>query len=655
MRRPFVIFVISALLFSYGFAGEKNTSLFEAIRNGDVSFIKAHATKADLESRDSRGATPLMHAAAFGNVEILKLLLDAGADVNARNDFDATALLWGARDPNKARLLIARGADVNARSRQGRTPLMLASLGHGESSIVALMLEKGADVNVKDKRGDTALGLAAMTGEIESMRLLLAKGANPAAVNDKGETPIVLATKSKDADAVRLLIAKRVDVNVATTSFNNVRHGPIAMIKLTPLHRAAAFGPVEMVRDLLAAGADVNARDSRALTPLIFAVATEYAAPRIVQTLLQAGADVNARDNTGETALDWAEKFGYPEVIAALTKAGAKHGLAYQAPKQPDVSKPQATAAVSRSMALLQKTSAEFFQQSGCVGCHHQPLIARAQRAAKAAGITVDETAAREQLSQMRAQWLASQEEFLQSINPGGGPNRLAENLLGLEATGYKPDAITDSAVVDLAEAQAVEGYWPAGEEQPRPPITESAIAATARALRAIQSYTIPARKQEFADRIARARAWLKKTKPVTTEDIVLRLMGLTWAGATKADLREAAQSLLALQHADGGWSGNPHIKTDAFSTGEALTALAESGLTRVDDRAYRRGVDYLLSTQYPDGSWYVRSRSIKFQPYFEAGFPFGHDQWISTAATAWAVQAIAPAIQRTPLAADLH
>lgn len=59
---------------------------------------------------------------------------------------------------------------------------------------------------------------------------------------------------------------------------------------------------------------------------------------------------------------------------------------------------------------------------------------------------------------------------------------------------------------------------------------------------------------------------------------------------------------------------------------------------------AYRRGVDYLVRTQYPDGSWYVRSRSMKFQPYFESGFPFGHDQWISAAATSWASMALSAA-----------
>ena len=70
--------------------------------------------------------------------------------------------------------------------------------------------------------------------------------------------------------------------------------------------------------------------------------------------------------------------------------------------------------------------------------------------------------------------------------------------------------------------------------------------------------------------------------------------------------------------------------------------------MIKIADPSYQRGVEYLLSTQFPDGSWHVRSRAIKFQPYFESGFPFGHDQWISVAATAWAAQALALSMQRS-------
>jgi hypothetical protein len=282
-------------------------------------------------------------------------------------------------------------------------------------------------------------------------------------------------------------------------------------------------------------------------------------------------------------------------------------------------------------------------------------LIARAQRPALATGIPISQANVRDQLAQLKGQWLASQEEFLQSLNPGGGPNRLAENLLGLEAAGHAPDSITDSAIVDLAEAQAVDGSWRDGEEQPRPPITEGEIAGTARAVRALQTYSIPARRPEFDARIAKAEAWLQRAKPASTDDYAMRLLGLAWTGAPKEDIARAGRELLVLQREDGGWSGNRYLSSEAFSTGEALVALVQSGAVAGANVAYRRGLDFLLSTQYSDGSWYVRSRAIKFQPYFESGFPFGHDQWISAAGTAWAAQAIALSISPSSVRARLQ
>jgi len=84
-------------------------------------------------------------------------------------------------------------------------------------------------------------------------------------------------------------------------------------------------------------------------------------------------------------------------------------------------------------------------------------------------------------------------------------------------------------------------------------------------------------------------------------------------------------------------------MESDAYATGQALVALRESGVLPPADPAIRRGVEYLLRTQFADGSWFVKSRAVPIQVYFESGFPHGADQWISAAATAWAVSALAP------------
>ena len=120
--------------------------------------MKARLAKgADVvNTRDPRGSTLLMHAAAIGSPEAVKLLLDSGADVNAKNQFEATALILGAGNPAKARMLVEKGADVNAKSKLGRTPLMIAASCDGCSATVKLLLDKGADPNAKDKDGNTA-------------------------------------------------------------------------------------------------------------------------------------------------------------------------------------------------------------------------------------------------------------------------------------------------------------------------------------------------------------------------------------------------------------------------------------------------------------------------------------------------------------------
>ena len=100
-------------------------------------------------------------------------------------------------------------------------------------------------------------------------------------------------------------------------------------------------------------------------------------------------------------------------------------------------------------------------------------------------------------------------------------------------------------------------------------------------------------------------------------------------------------QRLLELQRDDGGWAQLPRIAADAFATGEVLYALHASGLPP-DSSPYKRGVAYLLRTQLEDGTWLVRSRAFGLQPYLETGFPHGRDQFISAAATSWAVIALA-------------
>jgi hypothetical protein len=182
-----------------------------------------------------------------------------------------------------------------------------------------------------------------------------------------------------------------------------------------------------------------------------------------------------------------------------------------------------------------------------------------------------------------------------------------------------------------------------------------SDVTATALSLRAIQVYGA---NPEPA--VTKAAAWLRTVRPRTTEERAMQLLGLAWAKAGQSDwppsdLGMMSRALLAEQRADGGWAQLATLESDAYATGQALTALIESGQIAATSEAYRRAAGFLLRTQLADGSWLVRSRAFPFQPLKDSGFPHGRDQWISAAGSSWAALALAmgePAVVRPASAA---
>jgi len=111
--------------------------------------------------------------------------------------------------------------------------------------------------------------------------------------------------------------------------------------------------------------------------------------------------------------------------------------------------------------------------------------------------------------------------------------------------------------------------------------------------------------------------------------------------------MRSFTEALMKEQQSDGGWTQLPGLRCDAWATGSALVALQRAGVATTDP-VYQRGVDFLLRTQFDDGSWWVRSRSWPFQPHFNSKFPHGKDQWISAGGTAWATIALLLTLEPT-------
>jgi len=581
------------------------TKLLDAIRLGDRAGVARLLKQSPdaARAKGSGGITPLMYAALYGDRTSARLLLDAGADPNARNDAGATGLMWAVDDLEMTRLLLERKADPNVRSADGRSALMLAAGRSGASDVVKRLLDAGAMVD-----GQALLTQAADAGDPAIIRQLLDRGAG------SGPMPPDLAMRSGCVDCLDLLL-------------------PIAnRLALTrALESAARYGDSAGMRMLLDRGAEPTADALRV------AAASEGAPLDGITALLDRG----VRD---ERALELASRHGDTPAAAALRKAGFTEGSA----PAPTLARPAAPrtarAAITVSLPSLQHADTVFLQRAGCLSCHNNSLFSMTAEAARRAGFRVDETAVREQMTRTRAYLESWRERELQDIAIPGRIDTTSYILVGLAAAAYPPDPATDALARYVKRRQLADGSWHVASH--RPPIESSDIGVTALSLRSLQAYAPAPLKAEYARAVRQGTTWLTNTKPKSNEDYAYRVLGLAWAGASRAAIRNAANALIAQQRADGGWGQIATLPSDAYATGQSLSALAQSGIVKPTDSVYERGVRFLLGTQLEDGSWYVRSRAIPVQPYFDSEFPHGKDQFVSAAATNWATIALTWAVR---------
>lgn len=595
---------------------------------------------ADPNGRDEEGTPALMNAALYGSAAHMKLLIDRGAGVNARNPMDATALLWAAGDPAKAQMLMDKGADVNAQSKLGRTPLMVAASVAGNAATVKTMLAKGARVNVKDGISPipvvpagggkgTPLMDAARTGDIDTVALLLEAGADVHATDARNATALSEAVMYSRRAVVRMLLDAGADAT-----------GSITPLQFSYMELAAMRGDVPVAQMLLRHKAPLNMADAAGNTPLMFAAASDRDNAAMVSFLIEAGAEPNAKNRARETALDWALRRGQKTaIVAALKSAGAETGAAPRLQLQGEaMGNVSAEEAIAKALAVLGKASKASFQTGGCANCHNHtlPMVASAVAARK--GVAVD-TGAVDMMTRFTASMLAPMTEVL--LEGSGVPPDMAVSggylLEALRAQKYAANRATASVVHNVAQMQMADGRWVGWA--PRGPLEAGDIQATAMSIRSLRMYPIPGRQAEMEQRIARAQRWLMQATPANTEEYIMRLEGLMDSGAGSSAVTDASKQLAALQRADGGWGQLPGLPSDAYATGKAVVALTRARATAGDRKA---AIAWLRGAQQADGSWQVTTRAFPFQPLKDTGFPHGRDQWISAAGTSWAAMALA-------------
>ncbi|HTJ10373.1 MAG TPA: hypothetical protein VL547_00030 [Dinghuibacter sp.] len=301
--------------------------------------------------------------------------------------------------------------------------------------------------------------------------------------------------------------------------------------------------------------------------------------------------------------------------------------------------------AVGKSLPLLLKSEQVFIARSHdhCASCHQTSMTVMVEGLCGQKGVPVRDTFA--------AQRVALMENNLDAVGDLNHIKGFVEAkfinpymMMSLYAAKTPADARTDKAVDYMIGQQDADGGF--HSEHSRPPLEVGNAHLTALSVKAIQAYASPSKKALVQTVTGKARSWFSALQTDEQQELVFQLLGLYWTGGAKADLQRVAGRLLALQRADGGWAQLSTLASDAYATGQALYALAESGATRADDAAFQKGVRWLLADQDESGAWIVRTRTYPIQPFFNSDFPpYDENQYISATATNWAMMALLKAL----------
>jgi len=292
-------------------------SIFEAAETGDQETV-ARLLKADpklVKATNAEGDTALHLAAGCRRGEasalpLIRLLLESGADVEARNSSGQTPLLYSsyAGFQRAVELLLDKGATFRYQDRNGRTPLHYAAR-EGQAAVVELLLGKGADPALKDGQGLTPLEYAAQRDRRAVLEVFLRLGR----FDPKGPEGTILlraAASLGREDMVRTLLEKGADPDRPVPGGE-----PILLAYLRGGLEARALAAI-------AKGADINAKDAAGRTALHIAV--EKGLPEAAKALLDKGADPNALDGDGVSPLEIAQDWGAAEMTSLLTAKGAR-------------------------------------------------------------------------------------------------------------------------------------------------------------------------------------------------------------------------------------------------------------------------------------------------------------------------------------------
>lgn len=301
------------------------------------------ATPPDLSGmppmKEESPSKKLFSAVMFGDAAQIKELAAAGADVNSREN-DRPVIAWASQNESVevVKALIESGADVNAVDGIGHTALMRA-VETNQLAIAQALIQAKAELNTKAPNGDTALMMAVKNNSPEVVKALIDAGANASITNEDGNTPALTAAQNDGVEIIKILGAAKADMNTSNAAYTPLSYAigqeNVTLVKTLldaganpnvkpsngagPLFQAAHSA--EIVALLLAAKANPNVTDDYGQTPLMNAIQND--AIKSVEAFIAGGADLNARDRSGSTALTLAQNTMRTEIAEILKKGGA--------------------------------------------------------------------------------------------------------------------------------------------------------------------------------------------------------------------------------------------------------------------------------------------------------------------------------------------
>ena len=258
---------------------------------------------ADLQTKNEVGTSPLHYACASGALDIVKMLVEAGAGVHAtdsQGDPCLTIAAYYGHTETVRYLVGLPEVDVNQQDPEDCTVLHHAK---GHANVAQVLLDAGADIEMKNRNGYSPLHYACASGACEVVKMLVEAGAGVRVTSNRGETCLTLAAYHGRTETVRYLVGlSEVDVNQRDPD------------DCTALHHAKGNANVAQV--LLDAGADIEMKNRVGCSPLLHACAS--GALEVVTMLVEAGAGVRITDSQGDTCLILAAYFGRTETVRYL-------------------------------------------------------------------------------------------------------------------------------------------------------------------------------------------------------------------------------------------------------------------------------------------------------------------------------------------------